>query len=154
VEKVLFVCTANVCRSPMAAEIFNALAEDAGLTARAESAGVWALEEAPADESAVAVLEEAGITSLQYHRRGRLNEKVMEEADLVLTMSPSQVEEIERRLPEFSEKVYTLPAYLGMPARESIPDPHGQPMVAYRSCLRQLHEYIRGLVGSLEQDRS
>lgn len=44
-KKVLFVCTANVCRSPMAAAIFNALAEDRDLPFRAESTGVAALED-------------------------------------------------------------------------------------------------------------
>ena len=38
VKKVLFVCTANICRSPMAQEIFDALAEDGGFPFRAESA--------------------------------------------------------------------------------------------------------------------
>ena len=42
-KKVLFVCTANICRSPMAEAMFNALAEDKGLPFRAESAGVMAL---------------------------------------------------------------------------------------------------------------
>ena len=60
-KKVLFVCTANVCRSPMAQAIFNALAEDSGLPFRAESAGTAALEGALMAPNAVAVLEEAGV---------------------------------------------------------------------------------------------
>jgi protein-tyrosine phosphatase len=44
IKQILLVCTANVCRSPMAEAIFNALAEERGLAWRAESAGVAALE--------------------------------------------------------------------------------------------------------------
>lgn len=150
---MLFVCAANVCRSPMAAAIFNALAEDAGLQARAESAGVGALEDAPADRNAVVVLEEAGIPSPQDHRGRGVSRELLEEAELVVTMSPAQAEEIRRRSPEFSEKVHPLPSYLGASASDSIPDPHGQSMTAYRSCARQLHEYIQELVRRLGRNR-
>ena len=56
-KKVLFVCTANVCRSPMAEAIFNALAEERGLLWRAESAGVAALVDEDITPNARAALE-------------------------------------------------------------------------------------------------
>jgi protein-tyrosine phosphatase len=61
VKKVLFVCTANTCRSPMAWAIFDTLAEDEGLRFRAESVGTEALEGTAIAENAVAAPEEAGI---------------------------------------------------------------------------------------------
>lgn len=60
-KKVLFVCTANTCRSPMAQVIFDTLTEDEGLPFRAESAATEALEGTTIAENAVAALEEAGI---------------------------------------------------------------------------------------------
>ena len=60
-KKVLFVCTANTCRSPMAQAIFDTLAEDEGLRFRAESVGTEALEGTAIAENAVAAPEEAGI---------------------------------------------------------------------------------------------
>ena len=60
-KKVLFVCTANTYRSPMAQAIFDTLAEDEDLSFRAESAGTEAPEGAVMAENAVAALEEAGI---------------------------------------------------------------------------------------------
>ena len=59
-KKVLFVCTANICRSPMAAALFNAPAEDRSLPFRAESAGTAALEGTPMAENTLAALEEVG----------------------------------------------------------------------------------------------
>ena len=61
VKKVLFVCTANTCRSPMAQAIFDTLAEDEGLRFRAESVGTEALEGKAIAENAVAAPEKAGI---------------------------------------------------------------------------------------------
>jgi protein-tyrosine-phosphatase len=61
VKKVLFVCTANTYRSPMAQAIFDTLVEDEGLPFRAESAGTEALEGTAMVENSVPALEEAGI---------------------------------------------------------------------------------------------
>jgi protein-tyrosine phosphatase len=61
VKTVLFVCTANICRSPMAGAVFDALAEDGALPFRASSAGTAALEGRAMAPNALAALEEAGI---------------------------------------------------------------------------------------------
>jgi protein-tyrosine phosphatase len=61
VKKVLFVRTANTCRSPMAEAISDTLAEDEGLPFRAESAATEALEGTAIADNAVAALEEAEI---------------------------------------------------------------------------------------------
>ncbi len=79
-EKVLFVCTANICRSPMAQELFNALAEDTGLPFRAESAGTAALEGRPMAENALAALEEAGIYPQEAHSARRVSAAIIEGA--------------------------------------------------------------------------
>ena len=61
-KKVLFVCTANTCRSPMALAIFDTLTEDEGLPFRAESAATEALEGTVIAENTVAAPEESGST--------------------------------------------------------------------------------------------
>jgi hypothetical protein len=86
VKKILFVCTAGVCRSPMAAAIFDALAEDRALPFRAESAGVAALEGNPMAPNALVALEEAGIYP-QDHSARQVSAPMLEEADLVLVLS-------------------------------------------------------------------
>src|SRR5215217_2091926 len=126
-RQILFVCTANVCRSPMAEAIFNALAEERGLAWRAESAGVAAL----------------------------VGEDILEEADLVLGMGPRHVGTLRRRFGDLSERVYALPQYaLGAPPEEGIPDPYGQTMTAFRASVRQLLEYTEALVGRLEREEA
>ena len=66
-KKILFVCTGNTCRSPMAAVIFNQLAAQSGLDYVAESAGVAAVGDRPASENAVKAVAEIGL-DLSAHR--------------------------------------------------------------------------------------
>ena len=151
-RQILFVCTANVCRSPMAEAIFNALAEERGLAWRAESAGVAALVGEDITPNARAALDEVGIYANE-HRARQVGEAMLGEADLVLEMGPRHVVTLRRRFGDLSEMVYTLPEYaLGAPPEEGIPDPYGQTMTAFRASVRQLLEYTEGLVGRLERE--
>src|SRR5918997_2532697 len=95
-KQILFVCTANVCRSPMAEAIFNALAEEGGLAWRAASAGVAALEGEDITPNARAALEEVGIYTRE-HRARQVDEAMLGEADLVLVMGPQHVATLRRR---------------------------------------------------------
>ena len=151
-RQILFVCTANVCRSPMAEAIFNALAEERGLLWRAESAGVAALVDEDITPNARAALDEVGIYAGE-HRARQVGEEMLGEADLVLGMGPRHVATLRRRFGDLSERVYALPEYaLGAPPEEGIPDPYGQTMTAFRASVRQLLEYTEGLVGRLERE--
>lgn len=150
--KVLFVCRANVCRSPMAEAIFNALAEDGDLPLWAASAGIAALAGEDMAPNSRAALEEVGIYA-RRHRARQVGEAMLEEADLVLAMSPRQVATLCRHLGSLSDRVYTLPEYaLGAPPEEGIPDPYGHTMTAYRASMRQLLECVDGLIERLERE--
>jgi len=149
-RQILFVCTASICRSPMAEAIFNALAEERGLPYRAESAGVAALVDEDITPNARAALEEVGIYAKE-HRARQVSEAMLWEADLVLVMGPRHVATLRRRFGDLSERVYTLPEYaVGAPSEEGIPDPYGQTMTAFRASVRQLLENVEGLVKRLE----
>src|SRR5918911_3965055 len=77
-KTILFVCTANICRSPMAEAIFNALAEERGLAWRAQSAGVAALIDENIAPHARTALEEVGIYAETHHAR-QVSEEMLEE---------------------------------------------------------------------------
>jgi protein-tyrosine-phosphatase len=130
----------------MAEAILNALAEDAGLGLRAESAGVAALEGADMDSGARAALEEMGIYAGD-HRARQVIRSLVEEADLVLTMSPRQSAKLLESFDVSPDKVHTLPAYsYGASSREGIVDPHGQSMQTYRAASRVIAEHVSSLV--------
>ena len=147
-DKVLFVCTANVCRSPMAQAIFNVLAEERGLLVQAESAGTAALEGATMAPNAVAALEEVGIYP-EAHRTRQVSPQLIDEVRLVLAMSPQHTETLchLRRIPPLG--IHHLPEYATGALGEAVSDPYGLSMLAYRSVLRQLHEYVERVVDRL-----
>jgi len=148
-KKILFVCTANICRSPMAQAIFDALAEDEGLPFRAESAGTAALEGTPIAPNAVAVLKEVGICPASHSAR-RVREAMVEEADLVLAMTPKQAATLQRLGTNTAGGIHALPEYAMSVRGEGIPDPYGLTIAAYRSTLRQLYEHVECVVTRLE----
>src|ERR671920_1143732 len=134
VKKILFVCTANICRSPMAAAMFNALAEDGALPFQAKSAGTAALEGKPMAENSLAALEEAGFYP-QPHRARRVSEAMIEEAELVLAMTPQHVATLRRLGGEPPRGIHALPEYADGVVGEGVPDPIGLTMTAHRSIL-------------------
>jgi protein-tyrosine phosphatase len=148
VKKILFVCTANICRSPMAQAIFDALAEDEGLPFRAESAGTAALEGKPMAPNAAAALEEVGIYPGPHSAR-QVSEAMVEEAELVLAMTPQHAAMLRRLGSNPAGGIHVLPEYAMSVRGEGIPDPYGLTMATYRSTLRQLCEHVERVVGHL-----
>ena len=148
-KRILFVCTANICRSPMAAAMFNALAEDEDLSFRAESAGTAALEGEPMSENSLAALEEAGFYP-EPHRARRVSEAMIEEAELVLAMTPKHAATLRRLGGEPPRGIHTLPEYATGAAGVGITDPYGLTIAAYRNTLRQLYEYVEHVGDHLE----
>ena len=147
--KVLFVCTANVCRSPMAEAIFDSLASEASIPWNAHSAGVAALVGETIAPRAKAVLEELGVSS-EGHRARQVDEAMLEEADLVLAMTPQHAATLGRISTSSSAKVHTLVGYAqGVPASEGILDPYGQSVATHRSVVRQILHHLRLVVERL-----
>ena len=149
VKNVLFVCTANICRSPMAQAIFDALAEDGGLPFRAESAGTAALKGRAIAPNAAAALEEAGIYP-GPHRARQVDEAMIDEAELVLAMTPQHAATLRRMGGNPAGGIHALPAYAMGLTDQGISDPYGLTMAAYRSTLRQLYEHVERVAGRLD----
>jgi protein-tyrosine-phosphatase len=141
VKTVLFVCTANICRSPMAAAILHRRIADMGLADRVhvESAGMWARDGQPAAEDAVTVLAGRGI-SLTDHRSRALTEKMLEAADVVLAMEEAHRRSIFYLAPKYLRKVLLLTELVGN--HEDVADPYGGPIEGYVNTAAQLEALI------------
>ena len=85
--RLLFVCTGNTCRSPMAEAIARRFADERGLDVTASSAGTSAWEGAPASDGALLVTLEQGL-DLSVHRAQVLSRELVAAAELILVMSP------------------------------------------------------------------
>ncbi|HYO60388.1 MAG TPA: low molecular weight phosphatase family protein [Actinomycetota bacterium] len=103
--KIVFVCTGNICRSPMGEALLRHELSVRGCDGvEVSSCGTWASAPQPATEHAVAVLHGRGI-DLTAHRSRALDAAELEDADLVLAMTSVHVREIEELAPAALPKV-------------------------------------------------
>jgi len=123
---ILFVCTANRFRSPIAALYFAREVVRRGDDdfIKVSSAGTWAMSGLPAMPKAVQIGEDYDL-NLSYHRSRVITREKLSKADLILVMEAGHKEAITHEFPETSGRVFLLTEAAGeYPA--SIPDPYGE----------------------------
>jgi protein-tyrosine phosphatase len=140
-EVLVFVCTGNTCRSPMAEAVGRRLlarrlncADDELLDHgfAVLSAGLAAGRGVPASPEAVDLLDEQGI-DLRTHESQPLTRALLEQADRVITMTRGHRDSIVAGMPEFAPKVRVLSS-----SGRDIADPIGGGEHEYRECLKQI----------------
>lgn len=134
---ILFVCTGNLCRSPMASGLFRKRLEEEGLADAYEvrSAGVSAVEGSPASFNALRAMEEYGV-DLGSHQAHLLTAEDVRRADVVVVMETYHREAIVGRLPEEGHKVHLLSELAGESG--DVEDVYGLDLDAYRDVAREL----------------
>ena len=145
---VLFVCTANICRSPMAeaalrAELIERTAEGYWTVS---SAGVFATPGEMPTPEAIQAMAECGY-SVRDHRSRMLDHTLADAADLILVMTRAHRETVQARFPEHAHKVHLLSEMIG--ADFDISDPYGGSLARYRSAAAQLIQLIKDGYGTI-----
>lgn len=110
-NRILFVCTGNTCRSPMAEAMLRQLAADRGLEMEVKSAGVSAWDGTPMSDYAAAVLKEHHVAGYGTFAARALSEAEVAWADLILTLTVSHKRHVLQRFPAAADKTYTIREY-------------------------------------------
>jgi protein-tyrosine-phosphatase len=138
--RILFVCTGNTCRSPMAEAIARHLAAERGVAITVSSAGTSAWDGAAASDGALLVGIERRL-DLNAHRSRQLGPELVAEADLILAMGPHHIERILAL--GGAGKAYLLTDYAERSsAGRAISDPFGGDLERYRATADELERLI------------
>ncbi|MGL4791784.1 MAG: low molecular weight protein arginine phosphatase [Anaerotignaceae bacterium] len=135
--KILFICTGNTCRSPMAKIMAESIFSQEYTF---DSAGLAVFSPSSASGNAIKAVAEKKL-DLQNHVSKNISVELLEEADLILTMTKRHKEAIEPLCTAFEqENIWTLAEFVG--EEKDIVDPYGGDIEEYRQCLAEIEKYL------------
>ncbi|MBT3840719.1 MAG: ribose 5-phosphate isomerase B, partial [Verrucomicrobia bacterium] len=152
---ILFICTGNICRSPMAEGLFSNLIEKNEADLNVKSAGVGAQDGQPPSGNAIRAMQDLDI-DISPQRSLMLTAELATEADMIIGMTHGHVEMVNLMFPHAADKAFLLREFddtLPMHERE-ISDPIGGSYEVYCQCRDQIREGIDSLLNSIQQNKS
>lgn len=150
-KKIIFVCTGNVCRSPMAEYYFNKkikyLEKDNEYIA--SSCGINAKSGEPATYNAVEAMKKYNV-DISEHRARKIYDLNVLDFDLIITLTKQHKFLVENMYPEIKGNVYTLKEFVN-PNSEylNIDDPWGLDDKVYEQCAKDIVEYVDKLIDKI-----
>ncbi len=150
-KTILFLCTGNVCRSPMAEGLFRHAVKGRG-DFRVLSAGLGALDGQPPTHHSVQAMKEIGI-DIASQRSRALTAELVRSADYIFGMTHSHVDTVALLYPQMAEKTFLLREFDETlePYEKDISDPIGSPYQVYAECRDQIEQGIVTLLKFMEQ---
>lgn len=142
--RILFVCTGNTCRSPMAEGILKKICAENGVEAEVSSAGIAAATGSPPSKNAEKVMKDRGI-DISGHVARQITEDDLRLADRIYTMTAGHKAIIDQAAPQYADKVSVLGG--------GIPDPYGGDEDVYSACADSIEHSIREDLRWITQQR-
>ena len=139
-KKILFVCSGNTCRSPMAQGIFNKLAKEKNLDYIAESAGILTKTGLPYSQNSVTACKEMDI-NIENGKSVSILDVNINEYDLFVPMSVSHAQAIVAYGAD-KDKIMLLKS-------TGVSDPYGGNLDVYRECCKEIYQSILKLIEKL-----
>ena len=143
--RILIVCTGNVCRSPMGEGLLRKLLREENRHGEVvvESAGTHALDGSAASLEAIDTAAEDGV-DIRGHVARSITKRLVDRADLILTMEPEHADRLVDDYPEAESRVHLVTVY-GDPKgdRLGVPDPIGLGHETYRAAYRTIKKALR-----------
>lgn len=148
-KRILFVCTGNQCRSPMAEALFRHMLKEKniknGRDFHIESCGTGGFNGCPATFEAIEVMKEHGVDLSRHISRG-MSEEILAGADIIFAMAKRHEDILAMLCPQHSTKIHLLKRYISTHCSGSndteydleIHDPIGKDISAYREVYKQL----------------
>ena len=151
--RIVFVCTANICRSVMSEAILKKMLRDKQLDKKilVESAGT----ESPVGRETSEIIKKlckAYGSDVSHHRSRQLTKPIIETATLVICLAKNHEEVIRGAFPEFKSKVVLLKEFeqLNVPKDPSVADPIGMAEKQYVACFKEIENEIKRVLPALE----
>ena len=154
-KTILFVCTGNVCRSPMAEGLFRKAVAGKSEEFKIISAGIDAMDGQPPSLNAVEATREMGI-DITGQRSSRLTRDMVHSADLIFGMTLNHVMAVTHFFPEAADKTFLVRDFdrnVSADDRE-VADPIGGSLEIYRYCRDQINQGIHSIIKELESSYS
>jgi glycine hydroxymethyltransferase len=150
VKTILFICTGNVCRSPMAEGLFRKATGENGF--RALSAGLGAIDGQPPTSHSVTAMRELGI-DISRQRSQALTSELVRQADYIFGMTHGHVDTVGLLYPAAAEKTFLLREFdeTISPYEKDILDPIGCSYEVYVHCREQIEQGIESVLKFMEQ---
>ncbi len=149
-QKIMFVCTGNICRSAMAEKLLAKRVKEENLDAEIYSCGTFAENGDYPTVEAIEAMQEYDV-DMKKHRATNIRESNIEKMDLILCATTNHKNMVLQLYPQLNGKIYTMKEYVGDTKDGiNISDPWGCNLTIYRMCAAELNKITEEIIDKMK----